>query len=174
MTNLQLSALRKANRIRAAHIHSKSRDWCLAQWSNATLGELGEAANIIKKIDRGDFTLEAVREDLAKEFADVLCYLDMLADAAGIDLSEATISKFNEVSIRLGSPVRLSESEAIRLVEGTKIRFIRDYSDGVATYAEEGMAGEIILSLPNDLGFNVSTSLCENFWCKLDDFEVIQ
>lgn len=89
-------------------------DWTLSQWSNAVLGELGEAANIIKKIERGDVALDdravaldpkhrgiSVRAALGKEFADVACYLDILAFRAGVDLGEAVRAKFNEISRRV-------------------------------------------------------------------------
>jgi NTP pyrophosphatase (non-canonical NTP hydrolase) len=82
-------------------------DWYLAQWSNATLGELGEAANIIKKIDRGDMTLDEARPALMRELADVAIYLDILAFRAGIDLGAAVAVKFNEASERGGCDVKL-------------------------------------------------------------------
>lgn len=81
--------------------------WTLPQWGNALCGELGEACNLIKKIDRGDFTLEAGREALGEELCDILTYLDLLADCAGIDLEEVTLRKWNAVSERVKSPVRL-------------------------------------------------------------------
>lgn len=109
MPSLTLEQLNIANKLRSEHTHPASRNWCLGQWSNATLGELGEAANLIKKVERGDFTLDEVREELGKELADVLCYLDMLAEAAGISLDKATVDKFNEVSVRSGSPIGLIE-----------------------------------------------------------------
>lgn len=83
-------------------------NWSLTDWTTAVAGELGEAANIIKKIRRGDMTLEEARPALAKELADTQTYLDLLAMAAGIDLGRATIDKFNEVSERVGSVVRIN------------------------------------------------------------------
>ena len=94
-----------------AHSEPDGSDWCLAQWANAVTGELGEAANIIKKVDRGDLTLDEARPSLAKEFADIVTYLDILAMRAGIDLGKATMDKFNEVSIRVGSPVRIASDD---------------------------------------------------------------
>ena len=88
-----------------AHSQPDGSDWCLAQWCNAVTGELGDAANIIKKVDRGDLSLEEARPSLAKEFADVVTYLDILAMRAGIDLGKATMDKFNEISKRVGSTV---------------------------------------------------------------------
>ena len=121
MSDLRLSALRRANvarlpefrdrKGRVCHVPIEGQppgyDWSLSQWSNAVCGELGEAANIVKKIERGDMTLDEARADLADELCDVLTYLDILAHRAGIDLSDATIRKWNRVSERVGSAVRL-------------------------------------------------------------------
>lgn len=118
LTNgLTFAALRDANTARLptfknargepAHAEPDGSDWCLAQWCNAVTGELGEAANLIKKIERGDLTLDEARPALAREFADVVTYLDILAMRAGVSLGAITITKFNEVSVRVGSPVRL-------------------------------------------------------------------
>ena len=114
---LTFAQLRDANRRRLpqfknrkgepAHSKPDGSDWKLSAWSNAILGELGEAANIIKKIERGDFTLDEARPLLAKEFADAATYLDLAAQQAGIDLGTAVVEKFNEVSERVGSDVRL-------------------------------------------------------------------
>lgn len=119
--SLDLDALREANKKRLpqfknskgepAHSTPDGSDWALSTWSNAVLGELGEAANLIKKIERGDITLEDARPALAKEFADVLTYLDILSMRAGVDLGRATIEKFNEVSVRVGSTIRLSAND---------------------------------------------------------------
>lgn len=40
--------------------------------------------------------------DLAAEFADVLAYLVLIADAVDIDLLDASVTKFNRVSERMG------------------------------------------------------------------------
>jgi len=96
-----------------AHSKRDGSDWKLSAWSNAVVGELGEAANIIKKIERGDFTLEEKREELAKEFADVITYMDILAYRAGVDLGAAVIMKFNQVSKRTGSKVRIEYDECV-------------------------------------------------------------
>lgn len=117
---LTFDALRHANIARLptfknpkgepAHSEPDGSDWSLGEWCNAVTGELGEAANLIKKIHRGDLTLEEGREALGKELADIVTYLDILAMRAGVDLGEATIDKFNEVSLRVGSPVHLARS----------------------------------------------------------------
>lgn len=116
-SGLNLTVLRGANRARlpqfknargeAAHSDPNGFDWSLCDWMTAFTGEVGEAANIVKKIRRGDITLAEARPALKKEIADCLTYLDLLAFNAGIDLSAATVEKFNEISRRVGSPVRL-------------------------------------------------------------------
>lgn len=83
--------------------------WELAHWFCALIGEVGEAANIVKKIDRGDFTIEQARGELADELADIQTYLDLIAYKAGIDLAMATTEKFNKVSNRIGSSIYLKE-----------------------------------------------------------------
>lgn len=86
-------------------------DWALSQWSNAACGEAGEAANVVKKIERGDFTLGVARQALADELADAVTYLDLLALRAGIDLGDAVRHKFNEVSRRVDCNVFLHQFE---------------------------------------------------------------
>jgi NTP pyrophosphatase (non-canonical NTP hydrolase) len=100
-----------------AHTEEDGSDWSLSDWSNALAGEVGEAANIIKKIRRGDVSLEEIRGELGKEFADILAYLVLLAYQAGVDLEDAAIEKWNDVSERVGYSVRLSKGMAIGLPE---------------------------------------------------------
>lgn len=84
--------------------------WSLSDWFTATMGELGEAANIAKKLNRvrdgipgnGDLSESDLRQMLADEIADTYIYLDLLAQAAGIDLQRAVVSKFNRTSKKIG------------------------------------------------------------------------
>lgn len=122
MTNgLTFNTLRDANKARLpefknakgepAHEKADGSDWSLAEWMNAVAGELGEAANIIKKIRRGDMTLEEAAPLLADEFADIVTYLDITAMQAGINLGVAVSEKFNRVSERVGSSVRITADD---------------------------------------------------------------
>jgi NTP pyrophosphatase (non-canonical NTP hydrolase) len=88
-----------------AHTTPDGSDWSEAQWLEAVLGELGEYANLHKKLVRGDIPREEALPLLAKELADVVTYLDILAFRLGINLGQATMDKFNEVSERVGSRV---------------------------------------------------------------------
>lgn len=102
---LTFNTLREANAKRAetAEKFAACKNWTLDQWFKALVGEIGEFANISKKVDRGDLTIDEAKEDLAKEIADVQIYLDLMANNLGIDLGQATREKFNEVSRRIGS-----------------------------------------------------------------------
>jgi len=116
LTNgLSFNTLREANTARLpqfknakgepAHSEPDGSDWSLNDWMTAVAGEVGEAANMLKKVKRGDLTLEEARPDIAKEFADIVTYLDILAKQAGINLGDAVVSKFNEVSKKIDSTV---------------------------------------------------------------------
>jgi NTP pyrophosphatase (non-canonical NTP hydrolase) len=50
---------------------------------------------------------DPVQSILAEEIADVVCYADLLAARAGIDLGEAVRRKFNKVSEKRKSEVKL-------------------------------------------------------------------
>ncbi len=76
-------------------------------------GEVGEACNIIKKIVRENLGIpgtRATRGDLAAELADVVICSDLVAAAAGIDLNQAVIEKFNQVSRERGFKTILKKS----------------------------------------------------------------
>lgn len=112
MTNgLSFNTLRDANiqRLSASKYVKCEENWTPAHWMQATLGELGELANILKKVDRGDFTLESAKEDIANELADVQTYLDILAYKLGVNLGKATVEKFNAISLRIGSRVYIGD-----------------------------------------------------------------
>ncbi len=100
---LTFNTLRQANLARLPEFIGS--DWSLNDWMVAVTGELGEAANLLKKIRREDFTLEELKPMLEKEFADIVTYLDILAYQCGIDLGKATKDKFNEISNRVGSKI---------------------------------------------------------------------
>ena|SRR5579863_5682681 len=83
--------------------------WSMSDWFTAVMGELGEAANIGKKLNRvrdgipGNTETEPeLRTKLADELADTFIYLDLLAQSQGIDLEQAVIDKFNRTSEKIG------------------------------------------------------------------------
>lgn len=59
-------------------------------------GEAGEITNKVKKILRGDYDTDAIRDDIAAELGDVLWYVAMVAhefDLSLADIAEANLEK---------------------------------------------------------------------------------
>lgn len=93
--------------------------WSLSDWMTATMGELGEAANVAKKLNRvrdgipgNKETPDELRAALAEEIADTFIYLDLLAQSQGIVLEEAVIAKFNKTSEKIGYDNKLFRRSA--------------------------------------------------------------
>jgi len=89
----------------------KLSDWSLADWMTAVTGEVGEAANIVKKLNRirdgipgNTQTADELQAALADEIADVFIYLDLMAQAAGFCLSNIVRDKFAKTSRKIGYP----------------------------------------------------------------------
>ncbi len=102
--SLNFNELRRANEARSTAIDHPIDKWTPAEWALAAAGEMGETCNLIKKQLRGDvITVESI----ADELADTVTYIDLLAARLGIDLGEAVRSKFNVVSKRWGTEVKL-------------------------------------------------------------------
>lgn len=87
--------------------------WSLSDWMTAAMGELGEAANIAKKLNRirdgipgNDMSELELRQALAYEIADTFIYLDLMAQSQGIVLIDAVIAKFNRTSDKIGSSIK--------------------------------------------------------------------
>lgn len=109
---LCFNELRKQNVARCEDVFHPLHSWSLGDWGVALAGEVGEACNIIKKLRRGEgeqtrLEVADFQAALAKEFADIAIYLDLLAARAGVDLGEAVRAKFNEVSAKRGSKIKL-------------------------------------------------------------------
>ena len=84
-------------------------DWSLSDWFTACMGELGEAANIAKKLNRirdgipgNTETQTELRIKLKDELADMYIYFDLLCQSEGIDIEDAIIDKFNRTSAKIG------------------------------------------------------------------------
>lgn len=124
------------SRAKSWHGKRGVKDWNSLEWSAATAGEggelaheviqlfllaqvsrgLGQAANLAKKIKRIDTALARRKNEqnraslvkkLANECADVVIYLDHLADREGIDLGESVRDIFNKTSKKFGFSERL-------------------------------------------------------------------
>lgn len=103
------------DRLRQANIH-RQKLWDpdnvidFAYRGNELAGEVGEACNVIKKLERARHcrpgSTDTV-EHLAEELADVVICVDLIANAVGIDLWDAVRSKFNATSKKVGFSTRI-------------------------------------------------------------------
>ena len=57
------------------------------------VGELGELANCVKKIVRGDFPLDAKITEIEEEIADIFIYLVKICNQMNLDLEELFLRK---------------------------------------------------------------------------------
>lgn len=113
---MNLNELRVANVKRCEQVFHPLNAWSPTDWACAMAGEAGEACDAVKKLRRLDSgantekdpqtELEAIN-NIAKELADTVIYVDLLAARLGIDLGDAIKDKFNEVSVRMNSDVFL-------------------------------------------------------------------
>jgi NTP pyrophosphatase (non-canonical NTP hydrolase) len=97
---LNFKTLRNANATRQAE-WDPSDQITLAYRGNELAGEVGEACNVLKKLERERIGIRgsrATKEQLAEELADVVICVDLIAMQLGIDLGEATATKFNMTS----------------------------------------------------------------------------
>lgn len=73
-------------------------------------GEVGEALNIVKKLEREKLGIKGSRttkRELASELADILICVDLLAMEYGIDLSQSLRITFNATSEKQNLSVML-------------------------------------------------------------------
>lgn len=110
---LTFSRFREANITRCLKWHPHGiQSWSASDWMTALVGEVGELASLLKMRNRERDGLPGNKfsptdKMVADEIADMQTYLDLLAASLGVDLGEATIRKFNEVSERVGFPDRI-------------------------------------------------------------------
>lgn len=88
--------------------------WSLSDWFLAALGELGEAANVGKKLNRvrdgipgNKEAPDELRAKLRREIADTFIYLDLAAQSEGFRLGDAVVEVFNAKSAEIGYPTKL-------------------------------------------------------------------
>lgn len=114
--SLNFAELRRANIIRNEEVFNPCNNWSLMEWACAMAGEAGELCGAIKKMRRMEegtnsakdpTDLAIYKRKVADEMADVIIYLDLMASKMNLDLGQAVISKFNEVSDRMKSTTRL-------------------------------------------------------------------
>lgn len=102
------TTLRSANQTRQNE-WDVNNDITAAYRGNELAGEVGEACNVIKKLERERLGIKGSRdtiEHLAEELADVIICCDLIAMQYDIDLDGAVKDKFNKTSEKVGLKTR--------------------------------------------------------------------
>jgi len=88
--------------------------WDASDWMTATMGELGEAANIVKKLNRfrdgingNKETIDELRAKLRRELGDTFVYLDLFCQSLGFSIADAACEVFDRKSEEIGYPIKL-------------------------------------------------------------------
>lgn len=107
----------EANRARCESPHGFNHPlsgWSTSDWMTALVGEVGEAANVVKKLNRyrdgvpgNKLSADELRDQLRKELGDVFVYLDLMAQSLGFNIADAATDVFNEKSKDIGYPKTL-------------------------------------------------------------------
>lgn len=111
--DLTFNEFRSANKKRCEDVFHPINSWKLHDWAIALIGEFGEAMNILKKIKRVEdgtdplSDLNTLYPALMEEIADIVTYADLLLTSEGYTLAEEIIKKFNKVSDKRGSNIKL-------------------------------------------------------------------
>ncbi len=118
--HLTFAEFSKANRARCEATNGFNHalsSWSTSDWMTALVGEVGEAANVVKKLNRlrdgvpGNTTSgHALRDQLRRELGDVFVYLDLLCQSLGFQLEFAAVDVFNTKSVQIGYDLPLSDS----------------------------------------------------------------
>lgn len=115
-SEITFAKLRKVNTIRNDEVFNPCNNWSLMEWACAMAGEAGEVCGAIKKMRRMEEgtnsakdpnDLNVYKRKVADEMADVIIYLDLMASKMDIDLGQAVVDKFNEVSDRMNAVTRI-------------------------------------------------------------------
>jgi NTP pyrophosphatase (non-canonical NTP hydrolase) len=181
---LEYNSLREANIARQAA-------WCPEQVPDLSFrgcelaGEVGEALNVIKKLERERLGWRGSRdtvEHLAEELADVIICTDLVAISAGIDLDAAVARKFNATSDKVGLPHKMREVPTLshaagdvaglveRLNERTKLKYVGSCKCGSCHLVPLGAITEAATTI---LGLSARASAAEELawtgWISVTD-----
>jgi NTP pyrophosphatase (non-canonical NTP hydrolase) len=113
---MKFSELSAQNQFRCEESFHPVEEWSEADWMTAIAGEVGEAANWIKKRRRYSTDTLKIKYDhpdapsvdtVIDELADAVIYIDLLCTRMGGNLEDGIRRKFNEVSDRVGSTRKL-------------------------------------------------------------------
>lgn len=108
---MEIKEFSKINKERCEAPHGFNHalnSWSTSDWFTAVMGELGEAANVAKKLNRvrdgipgNKETREELQHNLGEELADTYIYLDLLFQSLGLDVEKCVLAKFDKTSQKI-------------------------------------------------------------------------
>ena len=113
LTYREFSEINKTRTVKFGPIEA----WDINQWLVAMVGEIGEACNNAKKINRitahyktrpTEADVYELRQKLINELADVDIYLDLIYTYLGVSRERAIARKFNATSDEMGFPDKVA------------------------------------------------------------------
>lgn len=114
LTSNTIRATQAINAARSARWMAGSPGWTTLEIAGELAGEVGELANICKKLRRSEMGVpgnkvsdEELREQARGEIADVFIVLMLTASKLGVDLEDAVRETFNRKSEQMGFPERI-------------------------------------------------------------------
>lgn len=169
--------------LRAANLARNSRegwmaltDWSLDDWLTPLGGEVGEALNVVKKLNRERDGLVGNREThaqlldmLADELADAVTYADLLAARADVTIDDRSFDSFRHatkaaLAYRTGAHTTARTATNLIRLMGTLAGVVMDTTDGqrskvTPAFAIGGVVRELdILALHFDIDLGVSVA----------------
>lgn len=144
--------------------------WTTSDWFTAIVGELGEAANVAKKLNRvrdgipgNKENADALREKLRRELGDVFVYLDLLAQSLGFSIGTAAVEVFNAKSAELGSPFLIDAAHAADASQIAQMRSeLKDahqlYDEGKALVAALSAQVEQLMGVLYDISVSLANT----------------
>lgn len=97
---ISFDELRQKNIDRCPHYGYTIEDKSPVEWFDRVWDEILELAHAVESHD-------TTTKDVGKEIADVVTFCDLLATRYGLNLGDLILNKFNEVSERVGSDVKM-------------------------------------------------------------------
>src|SRR5215510_15396592 len=114
---MEINEFNKLNWQRCKRWHDGNPDkWDINKWMIAFEGEVGEACNIVKKMNRvmdhvkgrdSETDIQELRQQLIRKLVDAYCYLDLVFGYLAINKERAIALKFNEISDEYGFPEKM-------------------------------------------------------------------
>jgi NTP pyrophosphatase (non-canonical NTP hydrolase) len=111
---MTIRAIQELNAARSARWMAGSPGWTTLEIAGELAGEVGELANLCKKLRRSEMGVpgnkisdEELLQQARGEIADVFIVLMLTASKLGIDLEDAVRETFNRKSEQMGFPERI-------------------------------------------------------------------